>query len=321
MSQITLNTISGVSPFTVFVCDTDQINCILSLTGVTESSLPIQIPIPFVFEFSPIILIKIVDSTGCVITQSFNCITPTPTPSVTVTLTVTSTIAPTPSITSSVTPTPVTPTPTQSNPVTPSVTPTLTVTPSQRGMLPANYGYLFVEPLTGSSRIGGYMINKNLNFLGFSNASTPSSDQEDFQIEMNAYLDFSGWTSGFLRTFLNPSLDNSVVDYSGNSISKYNFQTLTIPKGTVDSDAWYTFIIPTGITNGLFQKVIDVSEGDAHTFIPINTDSIIYSRTFTYTGITYQRGTFRVYTTFPSTELYLDNRLSTLYFKGNTVGT
>jgi hypothetical protein len=188
-------------------------------------------------------------------------------------------------------------------------------------MLPANYGYLFVEPLTGSSRIGGYMINKNLNFLGFSNASTPSSDQEDFQIEMNAYLDFSGWTSGFLRTFLNPSLDNSVVDYSGNSISKYNFQTLTIPKGTVDSDAWYTFIIPTGITNGLFQKVIDVSEGDAHTFIPINTDSIIYSRTFTYTGITYQRGTFRVYTTFPSTELYLDNRLSTLYFKGNTVGT
>lgn len=321
MSQITLNTINGISPFTIYVCDTDQINCVLSLTGVTQSSLPVQIPIPLVFEFSPVILIKIIDATGCEITQNFNCVTPTPTPSVTVTPTVTATIAPTPSITSSVTPTPVTPTPTQSNPVTPSVTPTLTVTPSQRGMLPSNFGYLFVEPLTGSSSIGGYMYNKNLNFLGFSNGSSPSSNQGDFEIEMNAYLDFSGWTNGFLRTFLNTSLGNSLVDYSGNSISQYNFQTLTITKGIVNSDAWYTFIIPTGLTNGLFQKTIDVSQGDPHTFYQINTDSIIYSRTFTYTGITYQSGTFRVYTTYPSLELFLDNRITTLSFKGNTIGT
>jgi hypothetical protein len=65
--------------------------------------------------------------------------------------------------------------------------------------------------------------------------------------------------------------------------------------------------------------VIDISLDGIHTFGQLKTDSSIFSKELNYTGFTLQPSLYRVYTTFPSTELYLDNSSTTLYFRGNTV--
>jgi hypothetical protein len=79
-------------------------------------------------------------------------------------------------------------------------------------------------------------------------------------------------------------------------------------------------ITATGLTNGNFQKEIGVSSGDMHSFTGVKTDSTIYSYTFTYTGYNFNRTTYRLYTTFPSTEMLLDNTDTSIYLKGNVAG-
>lgn len=321
MSQITINTISGTSPYDIYVCDINQIYCELALTGVTAVPPSINLTIPSAFTYSPIVLIKIIDSSGCTTTETYSCVSQTPTPSVTSTPSVTptntstTTQTPTPTVTSG-TPTP---TPSVTTSLTPTQTPTTTPTPSP--MVRTNVAWLFVEPISGATEIGNYMYNQSLNFLGFSNGTSPSDDPIEFQKEMNAYINFSGWSINFLRTGSLVSNSNIGFDLSGNPQVIGNFQTLTVNKNTIGGPAWYTFIISSGLTNGLYQKRIDVSEGELHSFNAIKTDSLVYSRGFSYTGSTYQKTTYRVYTTFPSTEFLFDNSSTTLYFKGNSIGT
>lgn len=317
MSQITINTISGSPPYDIYVCDINQLYCELTLTGVTSVPPAITITPPSAFTYSPIVLIKIIDSSGCTMTETYSCVTPSPTPSVTVTSTSTPTVTPTPTIS----PSTASPTPTPTASFTPTVTQTPTVTPTSSPIARTNAVWLFIEPISGASEIGTYMYNQNLKFLGFSNGTSPSENNVDFQIEMNAYMNFSGWTNSFVRAGALISINSLGFDQSGNTQTYGNFTTLPISKGLIGCPAWYTFIISSGLTNGLYQTKIDLSEGELHSFNTIKTDSLIYSRGFSYTGVTYQNTAYRVYTTFPSTELLLDNSLTTLYFRGNTIGT
>jgi hypothetical protein len=318
MSQITINTLSGSSPFTIYVCDENQLTCVISLTGVTQSSLPVDVPIPFIFTYSPSIVVKIIDSSGCTTTQTFNCISQTPTPSITSTPSITPTITQTPTITSSNTPTPVTPTPTPTITVSASLTPTPSST--SRPIQPSQFlALLIVEPITGSTQIGTFMKNNNLNFLGFSNGTSPSHDIVQFTKEMNFYIDFFRTGSTMISFVQSVSSTNIGFDQSGNTQTFLNFNTIIIPKGTINCPAWYTFLISSASTSGLYQKVIDISLDGIHTFGQLKTDSSIFSKELNYTGFTLQPSLYRVYTTFPSTELYLDNSSTTLYFRGNTV--
>lgn len=319
MGQITINTISGASPFSIYVCDSFELNCILSLSGVTTT--PIDVPIPQAFTFSPSVLIKIIDASGCTHTQLYSCITPTPTPTVTLTQTPTSSITPTPSITPSVTGTYIVPSPTPTSSITPTATPTPTITPSTTPQ-PPQTAIILIEPLSASTLIGSYMDSKGLSFLGFSNISSPSLNQLDFELEMNNYLDYSGWTNNELivKTAKVPN-SSFGTDSFGNPGSKYNFYTTSLSSGTINGESWFSVIIPTGLTNGNLQKELGISLGNPNQFDGIKTDSIIYSNTFTYTGYNFNRTTYRLYTTFPSTEMLLDNTDITIYLKGNVIGT
>lgn len=317
MSQITINTISGSSPYDIYVCDINEITCVLSLTGVTTPPPSINLTIPSAFTYSPVVLIKIIDSSGCTTTEIYSCVSPTPTTSITITPTVT----PTNTATASQTPTSVTPTPTPSITSSATATPTPTVTPTPKPIAQTNLAWLFIEPLSGASEIGAYMYSQNLNFLGFSNGTSPSENGVEFQKEMNAYINFTGWTNGFVRTGSFISNNNTGLDNFGNLQTSGNFTTIRIVQNLVQCPAWYTFIISSGLTNGLYQKKIGVSQGELHDFYSVKTDSSIYTRGFNYTGTSYSQTNYRVYTTFPSTELLFDNSLTTLYFKGNTLGT
>lgn len=315
MNQITINTISGASPFNIIVCDTFELNCVLVLNGV--NTLPVNVPLPSQFLNSPSVLIKIIDSNGCVNNQVYSCISVTPTSTITPTPTLTSSITPTPSITPSITGSFPSPSPTPTLSITPTLTPTPTITPSTTPQ-PPQRAVILVEPISAATNIGTYMLNKGLTFRGFSNDTSPTLNQNDFNIEMNNYLDYSGWTNNelIIRT-VSVASSSFGTDGFGNPLSIYNFNTAYLSATTIQGESWFSVIIPTGLTNGNFQKEIGISSGDMHSFTGVKTDSLIYSYTFTYTGYNFNRTTYRLYTTFPSTEMLLDSTETSIYLKGN----
>jgi hypothetical protein len=242
---------------------------------------------------------------------------PTPTPSVTPTLT--------PFYTPSVTPTnTVTPTVTPTNTVTPTITPTNTITPTPSSSpLPSTFAYLFIEPISASTSIGNYMFNSgSTQFYGFSNTTQPSPSATTFNTEMNLYVNYSGWTSGELPSIITSTVPQSTsgVDSFGNPKIAYNFETTEILQNTILDQAWYTWIIPIGLTNNLSQLDIDLSLGNPNVFSNVLTESTIRTNTFTYIGSTIPSVTYRVYTTYPSGDFLIDNQTTDIYFKGGSIG-
>ena len=263
--------------------------------------------------------------------------TPTPTPTITPTKTPTQTPTVTPSVTATYNPCPdpsQTPSPTESptSTPTPTVTPTVTKTPCYTPSstptktptptpTPVYFAYLFIEPTTGATDIGQWMFDSGRDFFGFTNNSQPAQDQTQFNIDMNTYVDFSGWTNGLFPTIIQQSVpqQSGGFDTFGNPIVRYNFLTTEVLENTVLVNAWYTWIIPISLTNNETQTAIDVnSDGDPNNLATVLTDSTISTYTFTYTGNTIQPVTYKVYTTFPSRIFALNNNQS-IYFRGNTV--
>lgn len=334
MSLITIDNLSGVPPYQVYVCDIYEFNCEFIATYVNYIPPSVSFPIPSGYTHAPILLIKIVDSTGCVFTQNYTCTTPTPTPSitpsVTPTISLTPSNTPTPSITPSHTPTPsITPSITPTQTVTPSQTPTQTITPTVT-ITPTPsvtsefsiYAYLFIEPYSGSSTIGSYMNSIGSTFYGFTNTSSPSTSSTTFNFDMNNYVNFSGWTTGLFPSIVRQTIPitTSGFDSYGNPKIAYNFLTTKVPENTVGSKAWYTWIIPTIYTNNKYQMEIDLGIVNPNVFTSVKMESTIYTNTFTYTGSTIARTTYRVYTTYPSNTFELDNTYD-LYFRGSKVDT
>jgi hypothetical protein len=227
------------------------------------------------------------------------------------------------------TPTPTqTPTPTVTPNLSPSETPTQTPTPTPTptsGASANNIAYLFIEPQNNSSDIGGYMYNNYsafTDFFGFTNLSSPDfSSQAQFEIDMNYYIDYSGWTDSTLPLIRTQSVPQSSggVDSFGNTIVEFNFTTHEIPAGTVNGSGWYTWIIPTSATNGMIQTIIDLSiNGNPNSFITFGTDASLYQHEFEYTGTNIPSGNYRVYSSFVDPAFYIANSQD-IYFKGGQV--
>ena len=140
-TQVTINSLTGTSPYDVYVCDSNVLNCVYI---ATISSTPYVFNVPPPLDAQSEICVKVVDINGCEIIQCGTIIpnvtpspTVTPTPTVTIgltpTATETQTPTPTPTVTIGLTPTATetqTPTPTRTPTVTPTVTTTVTKTPT-----------------------------------------------------------------------------------------------------------------------------------------------------------------------------------------------
>jgi hypothetical protein len=320
MSQVTITSISGSPPYVIYICDGFLLNCEQVYSGNTTVPPSLVLDIPSGLTNSPTIIVKIVDGTGCEEQQSFSCITPTPTQSPTPTLT------PTPSVTPAVTVTPtvsasyVIPSPTPTQSVTPTLTSTPSVTPSTTPQ-PQQNVIIIAEPYSAATSIGNYMDSVGSDFKGFTNGTTLSSDDNDFNLEMNHYLNFSGWGNNeFFRIFSTASSSRQGFDYFNNPRYFFEFLTVGFFQNTVKDKAWYTVLIPTAQTENFFQKLVSLSNNDPNKFTNVATNEDIYFKTFTYSGYNFNRTTYRVYTTYPSTEFLLDNTKYPIYFKGSWVG-
>jgi hypothetical protein len=356
MCLITLNIVTGTPPYTVEVCDFFGSNCVTVayITGYVPPQFEIVVPPPY--DVAPILKVRVYDVNGCIQDNNVTMMSPTPantntptptiTPSITPSNTVTPTITPTKAtptptatntptktVTPTVTPTKQSPTPTPTKTPTPTVTSTITNTPTKTltptptktptaSPLPPTKAFLFIEPYTGSTSIGSWMYSSlGSGFYGFTNGTQPTQNQSTFNVELNTYVNFSGWTNGSFPQIINQDVPQSTggFDSYGNPIIAYNFKTTIVSANTVSSGkSWFTWMIPTGQTNGLYQTKIDYSTSSPNTLTTVHTESTIYSYYFTYTGNTIPKTTYRVYTTYPSTNFELLNG-SSIYFRGNTV--
>ena len=283
----------------------------------------------------------LIEGADCPIILNVPLPTPTPTPTVTTTPTTT----PTPTVTPTVTPTnnicqpsstptntptktptptvtqtPNAPTPTPTTTPTPTVTQTPTKTPTPTPT-PVYFAYLFIEPVSGSTNIGQWMYNRNRNFFGFTNYSQPTQNQTEFNIDMNTYVDFSGWTNGVFPSIIPQTVPQTSggEDQYNNSIIAYNFLTTKIPSGYVNGFGWYTWIIPVSLTNNQRQIMIDINTSNNPNLLTgVGLEQTINSYTFTYTGTTIQPITYRVYTTYPNT-IFKITDTQNIYMRGNTI--
>jgi hypothetical protein len=265
--------------------------------------------------------------------------TETPTPTATSTVTPTESQTPTPSVTNTATPT-LTPTqtqtmtPTESPTPTPSVTATLTQTPTQSETptqtptpTPTNvvyYAYLFIDRNDATIRgaLNNYMAAQGSAFRGF-NITSPSTTQATFDAQMNAYIAYSGWGVSEPSIVTSPiSTVSGGNDTWGNAIVAYKFQTVQIPAATVPvttEQAWYTWMVATGSTNG--QKYSTIKNGNAN---PPATDTTISSTynslVVNYSGSTnIPAGVYRIYTTKPGAGSNFSNGGNNWYFQGGTL--
>lgn len=283
----------------------------------------------------------LIENADCPVILNVPLPTPTPTPTVTITPTTT----PTPTVTPTVTPTnnvcqpsstptgtpTKTPTPTQTKTPnaptpTPTVTTTTTTTPTPTKTptptpTPVYFAYLFIEPVSGSTNIGQWMYDNGRNFFGFTNYSQPTQNQVQFNIDMNTYIDFSGWTSGLFPNLIQQTVPqvSGGEDSFNNSIVAYNFLTTEVPSDYVNGYGWYTWMIPVSLTNNERQIMIDLNTSNNPNLLTgVGTEATINSYTFTYTGTTIPQTTYRVYTTYPNTIFKIIDTQN-IYMRGNTI--
>ena len=247
----------------------------------------------------------------------------TPTPTTTTTLTATQTQTPTPTKTPTQTSTPTqTPTTTTTLTATQTQTPTPTQTPSASPAAPLP-AYLFIEPTSANTQFSGYFLSVSSPgvFRGFSNGLALSTNPVTYNVQMNNYIQFSGWggTAPLIGTGITSSV-SSGNDAYGNPITAYLFETYKVSAGTVSGDAWFTWIVPTASTNNQIISQIGYNNaGNPNSLTAVNTQSSIYNLTVTTTGSTIPVGVYRVYSTYTSPTFRINGATNDIYFKGNTL--
>ena len=257
-----------------------------------------------------------INPTGEIIGLSGCPVEPTPTQSVTPTVTPTASVTPsvsftpTPSVTTSVTP---------SVSFTPTPTKTPTVTPSSASTPPA---YLLIEPDADAANIGQFMFNAGAAWYGFTNGTGPTSNS-DVASYMSYYNQNAG--SGLVPSIIQSTIPQSSGgnDSFNNPIEIYKFETTELRAGTVNGNAWYSWLIPDdsiggpGTANRVLE--IEVSYGAGANNLTPRVMEASYTGYNVVNPTGYLPGTYRLYTTNPSEEMRLDNTSIAIYFKGGLV--
>jgi hypothetical protein len=206
----------------------------------------------------------------------------------------------TPSLTNTATQTQ-TPSPTGTFLPTPTQTQTQTNTPSPTFCFNPQ-GYMLFDAFSNRLTMNGWMASQGSTFRGMF-LNSPSTNPTIFEAQMNAYIDYSGYTStGFNLsptpiTILNedPFELNSTVTWS-------------------DQFVWTNVLMPTCPTcpEGEYRLVGTVDPP------PHSINPLYRSFEFYYSGTTIPQGYYRLYTTFSFTDMRL-SLSSGSYFLGDLV--
>jgi hypothetical protein len=70
-TNITITSITGISPYDVYVCDTGYTTCVYVST-INSGNLPYSFMIPSIFSSLTSFVVKVIDDNDCVITENIN---------------------------------------------------------------------------------------------------------------------------------------------------------------------------------------------------------------------------------------------------------
>ena len=201
-ASITITSITGTSPYQVYVCNVLGANC--SYVG-SATTMPYTVVLPAMYNSAPAVMIKVIDANNCETFIISPCTTqptpvPTATPIPTPTPVPTNTPIPTATPTATPTQTPIGPTPTQT-PIGPTPTPTQTPTPTPTPTPVTYYAYLIIDPYNERVSLNNWMSTQGSSWRGY-NINAPSTVQATFDSQFSNYLDYTGWgvTSPAIRT-------------------------------------------------------------------------------------------------------------------------
>lgn len=325
-ASVTITSITGTSPYKVYVCDGLGAHC--NYVG-SATTVPYTVMLPSLFNHAPVVMIKVIDSNLCETFIIKECggetpppnPTPTPTPTSSFTPTPTPTRTPTPTPTSSITPTPtpttsVTPTPTPTPTINPTPTPTPTPTPY------TEFAYLIIEPYSARTDINTWMSSQGSAWRGY-NINAPSVVPSTFDTQFSTYLDYPGWSvsSPAIRT-APISFTTGGFDAFGNPILAYVFQTHEVPASILNPSelAWYTWIVSTGATGGQkYSTIANNTNGSPFLLTSRTMNSSYYGMVVNYSGSAIPAGTYRVYSTYGNNAFKIANLGYNLYFRGGSL--
>jgi hypothetical protein len=70
-TNITISSITGITPYDVYVCDTGYTTCIYVST-INSGNLPYSFMIPSIFSSLTNFVVKVIDDNNCVITENIS---------------------------------------------------------------------------------------------------------------------------------------------------------------------------------------------------------------------------------------------------------
>jgi hypothetical protein len=256
--------------------------------------------------------------------------TATPTPTVTATNTATPTdtptATPTPTVTATNTATP-TDTPTSTPTETPTQTPTNTTTPTNTpSPTPTNqplFAYAFIDQAAAAPRnnLNAWMTAQGSAWKGFNAIpNNPSTNQSTFDAQMNAYISYTGWGVYNPAIVVTGITSTSVgTDLQGQPIQAYKFQTAVLPAGVFSgTSAWVTWFVSTGATNGQTYSTINFGSSAAASTV-LTLPGTYLGLVVNYSGTTIPPGTYRMYTSYSSTEFRPLTGNLPQYYRGGTL--
>jgi len=178
-----------------------------------------------------------------------------------------------------------------------------------------------IEPQGLTSNFNGWMSSQGSTWRGYFINGPTTANSVTFNQQMNAYLQYSGWggnAPAIITGIISPTTGGS--DAYGNPINAYLFQTTQVAAGTTPTNAWYTWYVSTGATNGQIMTQIGTNTaGNPNALTARNLNSTIATIPVGFTGSTIPPGTYRVYTTYSNTEFRINASANNVYFKGNTL--
>ena len=178
-----------------------------------------------------------------------------------------------------------------------------------------------IEPQGQASTFNGWMASQGSTFRGYWVNGPTTANSVTFNQQMDAYLRYSGWggnAPAIITGIISPTSGGN--DAYGNPITAYLFQTTQVAAGTTPTNAWYTWYVSTGATNGQIMTQIGTNTaGNPNALTARNLNSTIATIPVGFTGSTIPPGTYRVYTTYSNTEFRINASANNVYFKGNTL--
>jgi len=184
--------------------------------------------------------------------------------------------------------------------------------------------YIFVEPMSKHVMIKNHLktlpFTGRLPFVGFHGVNAGA-----WKDNLPNYINMTHWIDGRLPQIMQVDIPQTSggIDTFGNPVQAFNFKTVKITKNTVnDKFSWIIVLIPINAMSNDTKRQrrirIDEKVGNiTRSSTVFTTDNVMSGTVINYNGNRIPAGQYRVYSTYPSSNMRLNlNSTNDVYIRG-----